>query len=234
MDNSEIFDTFLFIGPKKLEILVKNKNDKSSYYRNEISMEHAEKEKNLLLIDKFLNQNIFKIEKEFNFFVKNIFLIIDDDQFLSVKVSFKRKNDKDIFNLKNLNYLLKEAKYQINESYKEKVIIHMIIDNYSIDNKIYKNLPNDVECNQFSISMNFICIAVKYIRQIEKILGNYQIKIQQIISVQYLRDIFGNNNDDFFDSGQKILDGYNPNEILLIPKSNKNKGFFEKFFHLFN
>ena len=234
MDNSEIFDTFLFIGPKKLEILVKNKNDKSSYYRNKISIVHAEKEKNLLLIDKFLNQNIFKIAKEFNFFVKNIFLIIDDDQFLSVKVSFKRKNDKDIFNLKNLNYLLKEAKYHINESYKEKVIIHMIIDNYSIDNKIYKNLPKNVECNQFSISMNFICIAMNYIRQIEKILGNYQIKIQQIISVQYLRDIFGNNNDDFFDSGQKILDGYNPNEILLIPKSKKNKGFFEKFFHLFN
>ena len=234
MDNSEIFDTFLFIGPEKLEILVKNKNDKSSYYRNKISIEHTEKEKNLSLIDKFLNQNIFKIEKEFNFFVKNIFLIIDDDQFLSVKVSFKRKNDKDIFNLKNLNYLLKEAKYQISESYKEKVIIHMIIDNYSIDNKIYKNMPEDMECDQFSISMNFICIAMKYIRQIEKILGNYQIKIQQIISVQYLRDIFGNNNDDFFDSGQKILDGYNPNEILLIPKSNKNKGFFEKFFHLFN
>ena len=72
-------------------------------------------------------------------------MIIDDDQFLSVKVSFKRKNDKDIFNLKNLNYLLKEAKYQINESYKEKVIIHMIIDNYSIDNKIYKNMPEDME-----------------------------------------------------------------------------------------
>ena len=230
MDNSEIFDTFLFIGPKKLEILVKNKNDKSSYYRNKISIEHTEKEKNLSLIDKFLNQNIFKIEKEFNFFVKNIFLIIDDDQFLSVKVSFKRKNDKDIFNLKNLNYLLKEAKYQISESYKE----NMIIDNYSIDNKIYKNLPKNVECNQFSISMNFICIAMNYIRQIEKILGNYQIKIQQIICVQYLRDIFGNNNNDFFESGQKILDGYNPNEILLIPKSNKNKGFFEKFFLLFN
>ena len=30
------------------------------------------------------------------------------------------------------------------------------------------------------------------------------------------------------------LGGYNPNEILLIPKSKKNKGFFEKFFHLFN
>ena len=45
MDNSEIFDTFLFIGPEKLEILVKNKNDKSSYYRNKISIEHTEKRK---------------------------------------------------------------------------------------------------------------------------------------------------------------------------------------------
>ena len=234
MDNSEIFDTFLFMSPEKIEIFVKNKDDKNSHYRNKIDIEHLGKEKNLLLIDKFLNQNIFKIEKELNFFVKNIFLIIDNDQFLSVKVSFKRKNDEDIFNLKNLNYLLKEAKYQINESYKEKVITHMIIDNYFIDNKIYKDLPKDVECNQFSISMNFICIAIDYIKQMEQILGNYQIKIQQIISVQYLRDIFGNDNDDFFDFSQKILNGYNPNEILLIPKNNKNKGFFEKFFLFFS
>ena len=33
---------------------------------------------------------------------------------------------------------------------------------------------------------------------------------------------------------QKIRNGYNVNEITLIPKNIKNKGFFENFFQLFS
>jgi hypothetical protein len=32
----------------------------------------------------------------------------------------------------------------------------------------------------------------------------------------------------------KILNGYNDNEILIVPKIELNKGFFEKFFQLFS
>ncbi len=32
----------------------------------------------------------------------------------------------------------------------------------------------------------------------------------------------------------KIKHGYNANEVLLVPKNDENKGFFEKFFQLFS
>lgn len=233
MDNSDNLNTFLFIGPEKIEISVKKKDDLRIYYQNEVENKSFKKEEIYLLLDKFLNENIFKIEKKFNFFVENIILIIDDDNQLDIKVSFKKKNDIDKFNQKSLNYLLTEAKNQISESYKEKIIIHMIIDNYLLDDNLYKTIPDDITYSQFSVSISFICLRINYIRNLEKILGNYQIKIQQIISAQYLRDLF-NNDTDFFSSGQKILDGYNQNEILFVPRTQKNRGFFEKFFLFFS
>ena len=32
----------------------------------------------------------------------------------------------------------------------------------------------------------------------------------------------------------KLQNGYNHNEIILVPKNIGNKGFFEKFFQLFS
>jgi len=40
--------------------------------------------------------------------------------------------------------------------------------------------------------------------------------------------------DDIFEVAVKILNGVNENEVLLINKSQVNKGFFEKFFSYFN
>ena len=33
---------------------------------------------------------------------------------------------------------------------------------------------------------------------------------------------------------KKMVNGYNPNEVLLVNKTRKNEGFFEKFFNFFN
>ena len=38
---------------------------------------------------------------------------------------------------------------------------------------------------------------------------------------------------DIFSMARKIINGHNPNEVSLINKSLKNKGFFEKFFNFF-
>ena len=37
-----------------------------------------------------------------------------------------------------------------------------------------------------------------------------------------------------FSNCQKIIEGTNQNEVLLIAKNPKKLGFFEKFFHLFS
>ena len=39
---------------------------------------------------------------------------------------------------------------------------------------------------------------------------------------------------DIFLMAKKIINGHNPNEVLLVNKTPKNKGFFEKIFHFFS
>ena len=39
---------------------------------------------------------------------------------------------------------------------------------------------------------------------------------------------------DYYRISKEVINGSNKNEILLIDKIQKNRGFFEKFFNFFN
>ena len=129
-------------------------------------------------------------------------------------------------------YLLNEAKDDA-DSIKDKRIIHILIDNYLIDNKFYQELPNNLKC-KFSLDLSFICLPEDLIKNIEKILENYQISINRILSATYIEEYSKKENLDFFHSMKKIIDGSNTNEVMLVQKISKNKGFFEKFFDFFS
>ena len=119
-------------------------------------------------------------------------------------------------------------------SIKDKRIIHILIDNYLIDNKFYQELPNNLKCKNFSLDLSFICLPEDLIKNIEKILENYQISINRILSATYIEEYSKKENLDFFHSMNKIIDGSNTNEVMLVQKISKNKGFFEKFFDFFS
>ena len=72
----------------------------------------------------------------------------------------------------------------------------------------------------------------------EKILENYHIKINKFLDGQYIDgqyiDLFLKTNDfGFSEMTYKIQCGHNENEIQLVPKNLRKKGFFEKFFQFF-
>ena len=74
-DNSN-FETYLFISSKKLVISVHDNSNFKKIYSNYIELEKDTKKIDFELINSFLNDNIFKIEKILENFMKN-FLIID-------------------------------------------------------------------------------------------------------------------------------------------------------------
>ena len=84
------FETYLFLSPKKFIILVV-KETKEKIYENELFLESNNKDFDLDKLDEFLNNNIFKIEKILNNFIKNVNLIIDSENFFSVSLSIKKK-----------------------------------------------------------------------------------------------------------------------------------------------
>ena len=68
----------------------------------------------------------------------------------------------------------------------------------------------------------------------ENILKKYQISINRILNSDYVNSFTSDGQNDLFETSMKIIDGYNENEVIIIPKLTKNKGFFERFFNFFS
>ena len=82
------FEIFLYISKNRYQIFVYDKNYLKNLYNEEIK-DIDEIELNTL--SKFLDENIYKIEKLIKKFVRNIILIIEDDKVLDVGISLKKK-----------------------------------------------------------------------------------------------------------------------------------------------
>jgi hypothetical protein len=227
------FETYLFTSPKKLIILVSTKNNQEKIYKKELILNTNSNELDLKLIDDFLKDNIFKIEKLLKNFVENIYLIINSEDFCSVNISIKQNNYGELINNNSLINPLYEVKDQCKKTLLNQKIIHLLIDEYQIDGNRYASLPKDVMCDFFSLNVRFICLPIKLIKDFEEILKKYQISVNQIVSEEYTQKYFTGQDINLFEMTKKIISGCNENEVALTSKSQKNKGFFEKFFDFF-
>jgi len=233
MDDYLNFETYLSLSSKKFTISV-NTEIKKKIYEKELTFKKDISNIDLDKLDHFLNENIFKIEKLLKNFVKNIYIIIDCEEFFPIDISLKKKNYGEFITTQNLNYILNEARDQCSSTLVDKKIIHILIDKYLIDDKKFSNLPQNLKCNHFSLDINFICLPLNFIKKIENILSKYQISINRLISMKYLESLFLDQNIDLSEMAEKVIDGHNLNEVVLSSKKSENMSFFEKFFHFFN
>lgn len=234
MNNDFNFETFLYLSPNKLILLVSQKNDFELIYKNEISIDKTIDELNFKKIDEFLNENIFKAEKILNSFIQNIYIAIMSEDLSTFQISVKKNNHNRIIDESSLIYLLNDARDECKNSIINKKIIHIIINNYLIDNNLYQDLPKNIQCKNFSLELSFICLDNNLIKNIEKIMKNYQISVNQLLSANYIKEYSEKQNLNFFESMSKIVDGSNSNEVKIVQKTSKNRGFFEKFFDFFD
>ena len=224
---------FLFLSLNKFTIVALNSNDEFVYIKETLT-NNKSNEIDLNFLDNFLNENIFKIEKELNEFVKNIFLIIDNQNIFSIYLSIKNKFDNIIINSNSVNKLLSEAKNCCKKTLENFDILHMKIDQFYIDGLYFKTLPEKKNCKNFSIEISFICLPKKLSKTIEDVLVKYQISLDKILSFNYLNNFLENKDDNLYTVAEKILDGFNENEVYITNKNSKKLGFFEKFFNFFN
>ena len=224
---------FLFLSLDKSTIVALNSNDEL-VYKKEILTNIKSNQIESKFLDNFLGENIFKIEKELNEFVKNIFLIIDNQNIFSIYLSIKNKFDNTIINSNSINKLLFEAKSCCKKTLEDFDVLHMKIDQFYIDGTYFKILPEKQNCKNFSIEINYICLPRKISKTIEDVLAKYQISLDKILSFNYLNNFLDDKNNNLYIIAQKILDGLNENEVSIISKNPKKPGFFEKFFNFFN
>tara|TARA_B100000886_G_scaffold265259_1_gene189679 strand:+ start:260 stop:964 length:705 start_codon:yes stop_codon:yes gene_type:complete len=234
MKNEDNFEVFLYYSDNKLSISVRQIYNESKFYERSIVLDKNQNNLKLDELDEFLDLNIFKIEKSLKRFIKNITLIIEHQELLKITLSLKKKNYGNYLSSILISSLLKDARNQIKENNNNRIITHMVIDKYLIDGKYFLHLPENIKCENLCLDIDFICLSEDFVKKFEQSLSKYQIKIKQIISADYIKDYFKGDEIDIFSMCQKIIQGHNRNEILLVPKKTKNKGFFEKFFNLFS
>ena len=227
IENSD-FETFLYISKNKYQIFVYDKNNLKNLYHEEI-WNNDEIELNIL--SKFIDDNIYKIEKMIKNFIRNIILIIQDDKVLDIGISLKKKIYEKNIDQKQLENSLVEIKDIFKENYQDLIIMHMIIiekeNNFSLNN----DNKND---DYLFLEVNFISIPNNFTFNFDKLLENHQIKIKRYMSADYIKSFFDKESMEFFVMANKLNDGLNKNEVQLVSKNKENKGFFEKFFQLFS
>ena len=230
IENSD-FETFLYISKNKYQIFVYDKNNLKNLYSEEIGYSD---EIELNTLSKFLDDNIYKIEKKIKNFIRSIILIIEDDKILEIGISLKKKNYEKSENQKQLENSLVEVKDIFKENYQDLLIMHMVI--VEKENNFLLNNANNNDDYLF-LEVNFISIPNKFTFYFDKLLENHQINIKRYMSGDYIKsffDIESKESMELFVMANKLNDGLNKNEIELISKSKENRGFFEKFFQLFS
>ena len=226
------FETFLYLSRNQCVIFVENKRTFKSLYKEEIKIADEIYPDDLNYLSKFLDRNIYRIEKLVGNFIKDITLIIENDKILNVDIGIKKKDHTQFLNQDYLKNDLIEVKDLFKASYQNQVIMHMLIINYDEDGN--KNFSNDFDENNIYIVVKFISISNSLTSILDKLLEKHQIQINQYMSGEYIKNFIGEDLGELSMMASKLKNGFNKNEVTLISKNIENKGFFEKFFQLFS
>ena len=113
-------------------------------------------------------------------------------------------------------------------------MIHLIIENYVIDEKHFSNLPKNLKCRNFSLDLKFVCLSDNLFKSFEQILKRYQISLKRVASYNYVKKFIDEDSSDIYNLSKKIIQGSFENEVLIVNKNNKKQGFFERFFNFFS
>ena len=227
-------DTYLTISKNKFSIYLLDKKKMNTLYKEQLYFDNNTNNLQLKNLNKFLDENIFKIEKLLGKFINNIFIVMDTDKIFNINISLKKKNYDKVIKFKTLEVLLTEAKDLFKENYKDYKIIHMLINKYIFDEKVYSNFVTDLKIDLICLEVNFICIPKNPLLEISQILDKYHIKIDKFLDKRYVNDLFLENEIQTAQKYFKVLNGHNQNEVNLISKNPNKIGFFEKFFQLFS
>jgi len=227
------YNFFLSIRANEIKFEAINKNNEIFFSKNEL-IDNISNIKIFKILEKFLKNNIIDIEKELNSYIENINLIVDHDNFLFVNLSMKYNSDGTKFDFNRLNSSLVESKKYFQNTIGNFEIIHMVINKFTVDDKVYSELIDITNYEKIFIEIKFICLDKNIVKNFKDILSKYQILVKNIVCFKYLQEFEKFNNSKNTIIAQKVLNGLNKNEVFYKKKKPTKRSFFEKFFNYFN
>ena len=234
MTDEKDFETYLYLSNNKFKIFLFDKKNTKNLFQETIIIKNNYDLIDFTELTKFLDKNIYKIEKLIGTFIKNIFLIIDNKDNLIIHLGNKKKIENKI-NKERLKNILIKLKNLINENYKDQTIMHILLNKqlvYEDNETSFIEIDADIDYQHLEVS--FITLSNHLIINLNKILQEYQIKISKFTDGEYVKNFFNDQEIELSLATHKLINGFNDNEVIIVPKSTENKGFFERFFNFFN
>tara|TARA_B100000131_G_scaffold124200_1_gene121335 strand:- start:358 stop:1062 length:705 start_codon:yes stop_codon:yes gene_type:complete len=227
-------ETYLIISSSGYEINLFNPINFKSLYEKKFEFENKVYSVDFNILNTFLEENIFKIEKLIGRFIKNITLILESDKILNINIGITKKNYNESLNAKYFESMLVEIKDIFKERYQDQNIMHIIIDRYLVDGIDYQSFKDILKGDQVCLEAQLIAIPNTLSLELDNVLKKYHIKIIRIMDKNYIKNFFKDENKKFSKMAFQIQSGLNPHEVKIVPKNRAKIGFFEKFFQLFS
>jgi len=221
------FDICLDLGASKIRAAVfeKNENNQIFFLENNCLTSLKTNQPDLSITDKALEKTILEIEKKTGEYLNNINLMLDSPHALSISLSVSKKNEKLFLYKDDIEYLIQDAKQQILNNYQDKSIIHIVINNYKINNIDYDSLPLNMECNKFSIDIIFICFPKELIKSLKKLFNKHQVSIDHFICTSYAKSFTYKDHFNEFSHIVFLDIGYEKTSVIFY--ENEKIKFFD-------
>ena len=145
--------------------------------------------------------------------------MIDSSKMMSIGISVVKKLEGPKLKKEDVQFMIQEAKQQISKNYRNKNIVHIIINNYKINNIDYSYLPNEIECNLISLDILFICIPNEIIDFFKKTFLKSDISINQIFCSSYAKAINCKDNLGLTEDVSFIDVGFNKTSIICFSQN---------------
>ena len=208
------FDIYLDFGSSKIRAAAFSKNKQINNYKYESNFFFDSSN-----LEHEIENIISNLEKDTNEYLDDINLMVDSPEMISIGLSLSKNFGGLQIKKEDIEFLIQDAKQQVLRNYKDQNIIHIIINNYKIDNMDHTFLPLDIKCSLLSIDIIFICLPKNNIESIKKIFSKFNISLNNIFCSSYAKSINYKNNFSSFENILIIDIGFGKTSVIYYKKN---------------
>ena len=222
--NNKKFDVYFDLGSSKIRAVAFDKDEikNNFFYENNCISNFVINNSNYSNLAKEIEKVIFDLEKKTKEYLDNVNLMIDSREIFSVSLSLSKNFDGSELKKEDVQFMIRDAKQQILRNYSKQDIIHIIVNNYKVDQVDYRFLPKGIDCSMLSIDIIFICLPIETVQALKKIFSNLNILVNQFSVSSYAKSISYKENFNLSENIIFIDIGYDKSSIICY-KNNITK-----------
>ena len=201
-----MLETFIDFGTYKTRLGVFNTSSSSKDYfiekktHSNVNIEDI----NSHDFEKKIKELIQTTEKQINYHIKDLNVMLDLSNFSSIDVSLKKNYEGKNISLEDIQILLQESRQMFQENNKNNKIIHMIVKKFIFDEKVFLEIPeNNLKCNNLTLEIKFICYPNNILDKIQNIFNYNDVVINNFSCSTYVKSL--NYNKLFQNHEKKIF-----------------------------